>query len=476
MAVRKPKQGYLMLVKPAKPAVIRSRFKSDRERTLEQTDGVVDLAKLIEFVHSDKYRIGAPGWAGCGTTGINGQPSCFGVTPNMIPGHCGTITQLMAVFATVAEVAAGATRIMLHLGLHAIPASKGQFRSDDLAFASVAPWSQWENQQQEIGRDTLLSFDFTFWGGPKPDDLTLGSPCPEQRDFFIRHGKSGLRAMMEFQRHRRGKHTHDVPVSSNVWLFDCSKRLPPDGLLLKQLIINGLAEIFESSNYSGKVDFSQEGKAPPTQRSSWMGVTNYDALLLALRFRQRWCLDDGHGYPTEPLGANLESAKAHRLPLAAHITYSPSGSDDDLTLGTTGHPRDFLLAASKLQGFSRYSVPGNSNYSDELLLKCRLDALSEITLGCDTFETGIPPEIAMVQDIQAVRMLGISALLAPLNFGLAAQRSGDPMQRALSLAADGIMAQTVDLPNCLAYWRLQHELDPDWAGMVADRFTDRVNK
>jgi len=468
MAITRPRPGFVTKNKPPNEAMIRERFQSDCARVAELTDGGVSLSDIVDFVHSSRFRLGAAGWNCDGTVGLNDGESFFGISPDDIPGWCGDIQAMKRCCSTVARVAGGATRIMLHVGLHAVK-SNGQFRADEISFDQLKPWQDWLQEELDADVDTWVSFDFTLWGGPENDGLTLGSPNRNRRAFFERHCISSMTAMIELATRINKGRPSPAKIPSNVWLSDFASRVPADGTAIKRQIRESMGRIFGSANWRPYIDFSQEGKAPPTQRATWMGVTNYDALQLAYWLHQRWCLDDGHGYPTEPMWLGVDTARASDIGLAAHATLSESGADDDKMLGTKGHPLAFMLALSR-PGCSR-----DATTSSAVLMQARMASLADVTIGNDMFETGIPPELAMTQGIMADRMNTITALLTPIDLSLAASASGDPCERALALMADDNVTNAVDLPNCLYYWRLEHGLDPNWAGLALEGFQQRVS-
>ena len=462
------KHGQLWKLRPASEREIRSRFRSDCRRVAELTDGAIDLMQLVEFVHSDQFRIGMAFWGFDGTNGINGGQSCFGIPLAAIPKCCTTFKQMAQAARNAVIVAGGSVGGMMHAGLHAANVRKG-WQTSEIHYANLEPWQEWEAELQCAGHDVLASFDPTLWGGPEDDGLTLGSTIAERRNYFIRHLQGTLRALIEFSRRRAEYLIDPIPVRSNIWLSDASKRPPVDGAAIKRTIMRVLAEVLDGIDWRGKVDASIEGKAPPTQQSAWMGVTNADAVLIACQLGLRLCADDGHGYPTEPMCHYLASAMAAGLELAAHLTYNPSGADDDLTLGTTGHVREFILQASRLHPERRDHV-----IHSKTLYQQRCDALSNINIGCDMFETGIPPEAAMVQGVMSTRMNAIMALLAPDDIAMNALFTGKPEDRMMAIFGNDHLPNIVDPTNCLAWYRLQQGQDPDWIKCIMRRYKARV--
>lgn len=159
-----------------------------------------------------------------------------------------------------------------------------------------------------------LDFNPTFFSHPMvKDNLTLSSPDPEVRAFWIRHGKACRRIASYFSQELGGK------TLCNVWIPDGYKDVPADRLGPRMRLKESLDQIFEEK-LPGVID-SVESKVFGIGLESFTVGSNEFYLSYASH-RKDVCvlLDNGHFHPTEMVSEKISALLPFFDYLPLHVT------------------------------------------------------------------------------------------------------------------------------------------------------------
>ncbi|MGN0834103.1 MAG: L-rhamnose isomerase [Kiritimatiellia bacterium] len=192
-----------------------------------------ELAKLPISMHC---------WQGDDVGGfesVGGASNGIQTTGNY-PGKATTPEQLMADVEFAFGLIPGRHRLNLHAcyGIH-----EGKVTDRDrLAKANFAPWVAWA-KRVGIG----LDFNPTFFSHAKVvDGLTLSSPDPQIRKFWIEHGRRCLEIADYFAKELK------TTCGINFWCPDGYKDEPSDRLGPRQRMADSLDKIFRGAKYDRK--------------------------------------------------------------------------------------------------------------------------------------------------------------------------------------------------------------------------------
>ena len=197
----------------------------------------VDTEKVIKGLA--KIPISMHCWQGDDVGGfesVGGASNGIQTTGNY-PGKATTPGQLMADVEFAFGLIPGRHRLNLHAcyGIH-----EGKVTDRDrLAKANFAPWVEWA-KRVGVG----LDFNPTFFSHSKVvDGLTLSSPDPKIRRFWIEHGRRCLEIADYFAKELKS------PCGVNFWCPDGYKDEPSDRLGPRQRMADSLDKIFKGAKY-----------------------------------------------------------------------------------------------------------------------------------------------------------------------------------------------------------------------------------
>lgn len=160
-------------------------------------------------------------WQGDDVRGFDTDPSkplTGGIqTTGNYPGRARTPEELMADMDLVLKLCPGTKKLNLHASYAIFEDSQWADR-DKLEPRHFQKWVDF-CKKRGLGCD----FNPTFFSHPKAKDLTLSSPDPETRRFWIDHGKACIR-ISSFLAEELGQ-----PCVMNIWTGDGSKTFPQTG-------------------------------------------------------------------------------------------------------------------------------------------------------------------------------------------------------------------------------------------------------
>ena len=265
-------------------------------------------------------------WQGDDVRGFDTDPTkplTGGIqTTGNYPGRAGTPEELMADLDMVMKLCPGTKKMNLH-------ASYAIFEDGDWADRDALEpkhFQKWVDFCKERG----LGCDFnpTYFSHPKANGLTLSSPDPEIRQFWINHGKACIR-ISSYLAQELGQ-----PCIMNIWTGDGFKDIPADRMGPRVRYKESLDEIL-----SEPFDFAQV-KPCVESKVFGIGVEAYTAgsaefaLTYAAMNRDKCIplMDNGHYHPTEVVSDKVPALLAFFPEIALHITRPIRWDSDHVVL------------------------------------------------------------------------------------------------------------------------------------------------
>ena len=243
-------------------------------------------------------------------------------TTGNYPGRARTPEELMADLDVVIKLCPGTKKMNLH-------ASYAIFENGDWADRDALEpkhFSKWVEfcKQRGLGCD----FNPTFFSHPKANGLTLSSPDPEIRKFWIDHGKACIR-ISNYLAKELGQ-----PCIMNIWTGDGFKDIPADRMgprvRYKEAIDEILSEPFDFNLVKPCVESKVFG----------IGVEAYTvgsaefALTYAAMNKEKCIplMDNGHYHPTEVVSDKIPALLAFFPEIALHVTRPIRWDSDHVVL------------------------------------------------------------------------------------------------------------------------------------------------
>ena len=264
-------------------------------------------------------------WQGDDVRGFDTDPTkplTGGIqTTGNYPGRARTPEELMADLDMVLKLCPGTKKMNLH-------ASYAIFEDGDWADRDkLEPkhFKKWVDFCKERG----LGCDFnpTFFSHPKANGLTLSSPDPEIRKFWIDHGKACIR-ISAYLAEELGQ-----PCVMNIWTGDGFKDIPADRIGPRMRYKQSFDEILSEPFDMEKVYPCAESKV------FGIGVESYTV------GSAEWCLkyadsrpdcislmDNGHYHPTEVVSDKIASILTYDKKMALHVTRGVRWDSDHVVL------------------------------------------------------------------------------------------------------------------------------------------------
>ena len=265
-------------------------------------------------------------WQGDDVRGFDTDPSkplTGGIqTTGNYPGRARTPDELMADLDMVLKLCPGTKKMNLH-------ASYAIFENGDWADRDALEpkhFKKWVDFCKERG----LGCDFnpTFFSHPKASGLTLSSPDPEIRKFWIDHGKACIR-ISTYLAEELGQ-----PCIMNIWTGDGFKDIPADRMgprvRYKESIDAILSEPFDFNKVKPCVESKVFGIGV---EACTVGSAEFSLSYAAMN-KERCIplMDNGHYHPTEVVSDKIPALLAFFPEIALHITRPIRWDSDHVVL------------------------------------------------------------------------------------------------------------------------------------------------
>lgn len=265
-------------------------------------------------------------WQGDDVRGFDTDPSkplTGGIqTTGNYPGRARTPEELMADIDLVLKLCPGRKKLNLHASYAIF--EEGEWADRD----KLEPkhFKRWVDFCKERG----LGCDFnpTFFSHPKCDPLTLSSPDPETRKFWIDHGKACIR-ISSYLAQELGQ-----PCVMNIWTGDGFKDIPGDRIGPRERYRASIDEILSESYDFKLVKPCIESKVFGIGVEAYT-VGSAEFALSYAAFNRDKCIplmDNGHYHPTEVVSDKIPALLAFFPEIALHVTRPIRWDSDHVVL------------------------------------------------------------------------------------------------------------------------------------------------
>ena len=268
----------------------------------------IDTEKVIAAL--GKIAISLHCWQGDDVGGFETTGGASGgiQTTGNYPGKARTPAELMADLEFALGLIPGRHRVNLHAcyGIH-----EGKVTDrDKLSAKNFEPWVKWAKKT-----GVKLDFNPTFFSHPKAaDGLTLSSPDPKVRKFWIDHGICCLKIAEYFAKELKS------PCGINFWCPDGYKDEPSDRLGPRQRMADSLDKIF-------KYKYDKKAVIPFLESKLFgIGVESYTVnshefvMGYAMKAKILALLDMGHFHLSESVADKISSFLMTFGKVAFHIS------------------------------------------------------------------------------------------------------------------------------------------------------------
>lgn len=265
-------------------------------------------------------------WQGDDVRGFDTDPSkplTGGIqTTGNYPGRARTSEELMADLDMVLKLCPGTKKLNLHASYAIF--EDGQWADRD----KLEPkhFQKWVDFCKERG----LGCDFnpTFFSHPKANGLTLSSPNPEIRKFWIDHGKACIR-ISNYLAEELGQ-----PCVMNIWTGDGFKDIPADRMGPRVRYKEAIDEILSEPYHFDMVKSCIESKVFGIGVEAYTVGSAEFALSYAAMHRDKCIplMDNGHYHPTEVVSDKIPALLAFFPEIAVHITRPIRWDSDHVVL------------------------------------------------------------------------------------------------------------------------------------------------
>ena len=315
------------------------------------------------------------------------------------PGKATSHQQLRTDLEKAASLIPGHHRLNLH-------AIYGEFQGKKIDRDQIEPahyqgWIDWAKAQ-----NFKLDFNATCFSHPKADDgLTLSSPNPAIRDFWIEHVSRARKIAAEM-----GKQLNS-PAVHNLWIPDGTKDVPVDRMGLRQFLKQSLDTIYQTRHDKGHMKDAVESKLFGIGSESFVVGSHEFYMGYALKNDLMVCLDTGHFHPTELVADKLSSTLLFCDEVLLHVSRPVRWDSDHV-----------VIMSDEIKILA-----------EEIIRSNRLD---DIHIGLDFFDASINRIGAWVVGTQAMLKCLLLAFLQPYKQLLEAERNNDGFTR-LALQEQG---------------------------------------
>ena len=268
---------------------------------IDTEKAIKDLGKIAISLHC---------WQGDDVGGFETTGGASGgiQTTGNYPGKARTPQELMKDLEFALALIPGKHRVNLHAcyGIH-----EGKVTDrDKLSEKNFEPWVKWAKKT-----GVKLDFNPTFFSHPMAaDGLTLSSPDPKVRNFWIKHGIQCLKIGEYFAKELKS------PCGINFWCPDGYKDEPSDRLGPRKRMADSLDKIF-------KYKYNKKAVIPFLESKLFgIGVESYTVnsheFVMGYAMKQKILalLDMGHFHLTESVADKISSFLMTVGKVAFHIS------------------------------------------------------------------------------------------------------------------------------------------------------------
>ena len=335
----------------------------------------VDTEKAMEQLSGVKISLHC--WQGDDVLGFENTGALSGgiATTGNYPGRARNFDELTADLDEALKLIPGRHKINLHASYSVAD------RPVERNSLIPADFSAWVDYAKDRGLG--LDFNPTLFSHPMAEDsLTLSSPDPAKRRYWIDHCKCSRKIAESF-----GK-ALGQPALDNIWIPDGYKEVPADRLGPRMRLKESLDEIF-SEKLDGSVLYdSVESKVFGLGLEAYTVGSHEFYMNYAAKNGLLCLLDNGHYHPTEMVSDKIPAMLLFSEKLALHVT-RPMRWDSDHVVRFDDEVRE--IAAE--------------------IVRC--GALDRVFIGLDYFDASLNRVAAWVIGMRNMQKALLTALLTP---------------------------------------------------------------
>lgn len=321
-------------------------------------------------------------------TGFENQGSLTGGIQSTgdYPGKARNFEELTADLDQALKYIPGKKKINLHSSYQATNITDRK----DVSLKQFQPWIEYARK-----RNLGLDFNPTIFSSPMlVDGLSLSSPDPKVRNYWIEHCINSIKLTEEFGRQLGQK------ALCNIWIPDGLKEVPANRIEPRRRLKDSLDKILEYRYDKNVMDVAVESKVFGIGVESFTVGSNEFYLSYAMKNDILCLLDTGHFHPTENVADKISSLVLFSDSLAFHVS-RPVRWDSDHVLKLNDDLQEV---------------------ADELV-KC--DMLEKAYIGLDYFDGSINRVAALVIGARNMEKALLKALLTPWDMLTKAQNEYD---------------------------------------------------
>lgn len=339
----------------------------------------VDTEKALDILKD--LTVSLHCWQGDDVVGFDSKEALSGgiQTTGNYPGKATTPEQLMQDFDQVLRLTPGKKKLNLHASYAVF--ENGEYADRD----SIQPkhFAAWVKYAKE--RNLGIDFNPTFFSHPMvKDGLTLTSPDPKVRKFWIEHGKRCLEISEYFARET------GIPTVMNIWIPDGFKDMPADRLAPRKRYMESLDEILSIDYDKSKVFVTLESKVFGIGLEAYTAGSAEFCMNYVSSRHITPLMDNGHYHPTEMVSDKISSMLLFNDRIALHVT-RPMRWDSDHVVLFDDETREMMK---------------------EIV---RANAIDRVFIATDYFDASINRISAWVTGLRSVQKALLFALLEPAS-------------------------------------------------------------
>lgn len=335
-----------------------------------------------------QVRISMHCWQGDDVLGFDSDALTGGIaTTGNYPGRARTPEELMADIRKAYSLIPGKHKLNLHASYRITKEKVDRDKIEPRHFASWVDFAK----EEGIG----LDFNPTFFSHKNvKDNMTLSSPDPAIREFWIAHGKA-CRKIANYFGEELG-----ITALDNIWIPDGTKDVPADRIGPRARLREALDEILSVPYDRKNIADSVEGKVFGIGVESYTVGSHEFYMNYAARKGIMCLLDTGHYHPTEVVSDKISSMLLFNDSLALHVS-RPVRWDSDHVIKLDDELKELATE----------------------LVRCQ--ALDRVFIGLDFFDASINRIAAWVIGMRNMQKALLYGLLTPNETLRKAQEEAD---------------------------------------------------
>lgn len=335
-----------------------------------------------------QVRISMHCWQGDDVLGFDSDALTGGIAATgNYPGRARTPEELMADIRKAYSLIPGKHKLNLHASYRITKEKVDRDKIEPRHFASWVDFAK----EEGIG----LDFNPTFFSHKNvKDNMTLSSPDPAIREFWIAHGKA-CRKIANYFGEELG-----ITALDNIWIPDGTKDVPADRIGPRARLKEALDEILSVPYDRKNIADSVEGKVFGIGVESYTVGSHEFYMNYAAQKGIMCLLDTGHYHPTEVVSDKISSMLLFNDSLALHVS-RPVRWDSDHVIKLDDELKELATE----------------------LVRCQ--ALDRVFIGLDFFDASINRIAAWVIGMRNMQKALLYGLLTPNETLRKAQEEAD---------------------------------------------------